>query len=151
VISKSEGSDINDLYNKLKPFGIMQFVRSGRISVSKEKMQISLLLEELKINKKIRQWQIISISLPLRLQLEQLGVCEFMDQSEFADGIKALKGKVVIVGCGAQGLNQGLNMREGLDISYALRAEAIPASTNAADNGFTVGTYEDLIPTADFL
>jgi acetolactate synthase-1/3 small subunit len=41
-------SDINDLYNKLKPFGIMQFVRSGRISVSKEKMQISLLLEELK-------------------------------------------------------------------------------------------------------
>jgi acetolactate synthase-1/3 small subunit len=43
-------SDINDLYNKLKPFGIMQFVRSGRISVSKEKMQISL-LEELKINK----------------------------------------------------------------------------------------------------
>jgi ketol-acid reductoisomerase len=41
-------------------------------------------------------------SLPLRLQLEQLGVCEFMDQSEFADGIKALKKKVVIVGCGAQ-------------------------------------------------
>jgi hypothetical protein len=31
----------------------MQFVRSGRISVSKEKMQISLLLEELKINKKL--------------------------------------------------------------------------------------------------
>ena len=24
-------------------------------------------------------------SLPLRLQLEQLGVCEFMDQSEFAE------------------------------------------------------------------
>ena len=45
VISKSE---INDLYNKLKPFGIMQFVRSGRISVSKEKMEISTLLEELK-------------------------------------------------------------------------------------------------------
>lgn len=34
--------------------------------------------------------------------------------------------KVVIVGCGAQGLNQGLNMRDsGLDISYALRKEAI--------------------------
>ena len=49
VISKSgKRSDINDLYNKLKSFGIMQFVRSGRISVSKEKMQISLLLEELK-------------------------------------------------------------------------------------------------------
>ena len=60
-------------------------------------------------------------SLPLRLQLEQLGVCEFMDQSEFVNGIKALEGKkVVIVGCGAQGLNQGLNMRDsGLDISYA--------------------------------
>jgi ketol-acid reductoisomerase len=28
---------------------------------------------------------------------------QFMDQSEFADGIKALKGKkVVIVGCGAK-------------------------------------------------
>lgn len=66
-------------------------------------------------------------SLPLRQQLEQLGVCEFMDQSEFANGIEALKGKkVVIVGCGAQGLNQGLNMRDsGLDISYALRPEAI--------------------------
>jgi ketol-acid reductoisomerase len=43
-----------------------------------------------------------------------------MDQSEFADGIKALKGKVVIVGCGAQGLNQGLNMR--FRIRYFLRA-----------------------------
>jgi acetolactate synthase-1/3 small subunit len=48
VISKSgRRSDIDD-YTKLKPFGIMQFVRSGRISVSKEKMQISTLLEELK-------------------------------------------------------------------------------------------------------
>jgi ketol-acid reductoisomerase len=31
-------------------------------------------------------------SLSLRQQLEQLGVCEFMDQSEFADGVSALKG-----------------------------------------------------------
>jgi ketol-acid reductoisomerase len=61
-------------------------------------------------------------SLPLRLQLEQLGVCEFMDQSEFADGIKALKGKkVVIVGCGAQGLNQVEHER--FRIRYFLRAE----------------------------
>jgi ketol-acid reductoisomerase len=96
-------------------------------------------------------------SLPLRLQLEQLGVCEFMDQSEFAEGIQALAGKkVVIVGCGAQGLNQGLNMRDsGLDISYALRAEAIAEKRasfqNAADNGFKVGTYEELIPTADLV
>ena len=48
VISKSgRRSDIEELYKKLKPFGIMQFVRSGRISVSKERMQISTLLEEL--------------------------------------------------------------------------------------------------------
>src|SRR6478609_1181583 len=96
-------------------------------------------------------------SLPLRLQLEQLGVCEFMDQSEFANGIEALAGKkVVIVGCGAQGLNQGLNMRDsGLDISYALRADAIAEKRqswkNATDNGFKVGTYEELIPSADLV
>ncbi|WP_125720813.1 ketol-acid reductoisomerase [Flavobacterium ustbae] len=96
-------------------------------------------------------------TLPLRLQLEQLGVCEFMEQSEFADGIAALAGKkVVIVGCGAQGLNQGLNMRDsGLDISYALRADAIAEKRasfkNASENGFKVGTYEELIPTADLV
>jgi ketol-acid reductoisomerase len=96
-------------------------------------------------------------TLPLRLQLEQLGVCEFMDKAEFADGVNALKGKkVVIVGCGAQGLNQGLNMRDsGLDISYALRAEAIQQKRasymNAFENGFKVGTYEELIPTADLV
>ncbi len=96
-------------------------------------------------------------TLPLRLQLEQLGVCEFMEQSEFADGISALAGKkVVIVGCGAQGLNQGLNMRDsGFDISYALRADAIAEKRasykNATENGFKVGTYEELIPTADLV
>jgi ketol-acid reductoisomerase len=96
-------------------------------------------------------------SLPLREQLNQLGVCEFMDRSEFADGVNVLKGKrIVIVGCGAQGLNQGLNMRDsGLDISYALRKEAIEAKRvswkNATENGFNVGTYEELIPTADLV
>ncbi len=96
-------------------------------------------------------------TLPLREQLNQLGVCEFMDNSEFADGVNALKGKkIVIVGCGAQGLNQGLNMRDsGLDISYALRQEAIDAKrasfVNATENGFVVGTYEQLIPTADLV
>lgn len=80
-----------------------------------------------------------------------------MDQSEFADGIKALKDKkIVIVGCGAQGLNQGLNMRDsGLDISYALRAEAISEKRtsylNAFNNGFKVGTYKELIPSADLV
>lgn len=96
-------------------------------------------------------------TLPLREQLNQLGVCEFMDRSEFSKGIDALKGKkIVIVGCGAQGLNQGLNMRDsGLDISYTLRKEAIDSKRqswkNATDNGFKVGTYEELIPTADLV
>jgi len=48
VISKSgKRSEINELYDKLKPYGIMQFVRSGRISVSKQKMDVTTLLEEL--------------------------------------------------------------------------------------------------------
>jgi len=96
-------------------------------------------------------------SLPLRLQLEQLGQCRFMDKSEFSAGVDKLKGKkVVILGCGAQGLNQGLNMRDsGLDISYALRAAAIKEKrqswVNATDNAFTVGTFEELIPEADLV
>ena len=41
----------------------------------------------------------------------QLGKCRFMDSSEFSDGVSFLKEKkIVIVGCGAQGLHQGLNM-----------------------------------------
>ena len=88
-------------------------------------------------------------------KLDQLARCRFMDRSEFADGISALDGKkVVIVGCGAQGLNQGLNMRDsGCDVSYALRQSAIDAKRqsylNAQENGFEVGTNEDLIPGAD--
>tara|TARA_B110001469_G_scaffold17381_1_gene17638 strand:- start:7280 stop:8758 length:1479 start_codon:yes stop_codon:yes gene_type:complete len=94
-------------------------------------------------------------TLSLRNQLEQLGKCRFMDSSEFVDGVQALKGKkIVIVGCGAQGLNQGLNMRDsGLDISYTLRQAAIDQKRdsylNATSNGFKVGTYEELIPSAD--
>ena len=94
-------------------------------------------------------------TLSLRDQLTQLGKCRFMDSSEFSDGVTALKGKkIVIVGCGAQGLNQGLNMRDsGLDISYTLRDAAIKEKRqsyiNASENGFTVGTYEELIPSAD--
>ena len=80
-----------------------------------------------------------------------------MDIDEFSEGTAALKGKkIVIVGCGAQGLNQGLNMRDsGLDISYALRDGAIKDQRqswkNATENNFTVGTYEDLIPQADLV
>ena len=90
-------------------------------------------------------------------KLEAMGQCEFMDGTHFTDGVNALKGKkIVIVGCGAQGLNQGLNMRDsGLDISYALRAGAIEQKRqsylNGTENGFTVGTYEELIPSADLV
>ena len=96
-------------------------------------------------------------TLPLRLQLEQLGKCRFMDRGEFSGGVDKLKGKsVVIVGCGAQGLNQGLNMRDsGLNISYALRDVAITERRaswkNATENGFAVGTYKDLVPGADLV
>ena len=94
-------------------------------------------------------------TLPFRKQIEQLAQCDFLDQSHFENGIDALRGKkIVIVGCGAQGLNQGLNMRDsGLDISYALRADAISEKRvswkNASDNHFIIGTYEEMIPWAD--
>ena len=96
-------------------------------------------------------------TLSLGQKLDQLSKCRFMQTSEFVDGVKALKGKkIVIVGCGAQGLNQGLNMRDsGLDISYALRVAAITEQRqsykNAAQNEFNVGTYQELIPTADLV
>ena len=90
-------------------------------------------------------------------QLLQLGKCDFMDSSEFVNGVEKLKNKkVVIVGCGAQGLNQGLNMRDsGLNVAYALREEAIDTKRqsylNAAENKFEVGTYQEMIPTADLV
>ncbi|XLS27616.1 ketol-acid reductoisomerase [Flavobacteriaceae bacterium M23B6Z8] len=96
-------------------------------------------------------------TLSLRGKLQQLGVCEFMDSSEFSEGVQKLKNKkIVIVGCGAQGLNQGLNMRDsGLDISYALRDAAITEKRasykNATENNFKVGTYKELIPSADLV
>jgi acetolactate synthase-1/3 small subunit len=47
VISKSgRRAEVDTLYDQLKPFGIMQFVRSGRIAVSKSEMQISSLLKD---------------------------------------------------------------------------------------------------------
>ena len=95
--------------------------------------------------------------LSLREQLHQLGQCRFMDSTEFSEGVTALKDKrIVIVGCGAQGLNQGLNMRDsGLDISYTLRQGAIDQKRasyqNAVDNNFAVGNYEEMIPSADLV
>jgi len=96
-------------------------------------------------------------SLPLRLKIEELGKCDFMDQSEFVDGVKKLIGKkLVVLGCGAQGLAQGLNLRDsGLDVSYALRKIEIDEKQisyiNAIENKFEVGTFEEMIPKADLV
>ena len=96
-------------------------------------------------------------TLSLRDKLDQLSKCRFMESSEFTEGVKVLEEKkIVIIGCGAQGLNQGLNMRDsGLNISYALREQAISEKRqsykNASENKFTVGTYEELIPNADLV
>jgi ketol-acid reductoisomerase len=90
-------------------------------------------------------------------KLEELGTCRFMDAEEFSAGTAAAEGlKIVIVGCGAQGLNQGLNMRDsGLNVSYTLRDAAIAEKRqswkNASENGFDVGTYAEMLPTADIV
>ncbi len=95
-------------------------------------------------------------SIAWREALMQLGTCRFMDKNEFSDGVAVLKGKkIVIVGAGAQGLHQGLCLREsGLDVSYALRKDSIGKSAswkNASEKGFKVGTYEELVPGADIV
>ena len=96
-------------------------------------------------------------TLSLSNKLSQLGKCRFMDRSEFTDGCDLIKDwNIVIIGCGAQGLNQGLNMRDsGLNISYALRPQAIAEKRQsylwASENGFIVGTVEELVPAADLV
>ena len=51
VLAKSgRRNEIDEMYEQLKPFGIMQFVRSGRISVSKDEMKISAMLKEFQPN-----------------------------------------------------------------------------------------------------
>ncbi len=95
--------------------------------------------------------------LSLREQLLQLGQCRLMNSEEFENGVTELKQKkIIIIGCGSQGLNQGLNMRDsGLNISYALRDNAIKEKRtsylNAKENKFNVGTFEELIPSADLV
>lgn len=39
--------ETQELYEALKPFGILQFVRSGRVAVSKKRMDISKILKKL--------------------------------------------------------------------------------------------------------
>ena len=95
--------------------------------------------------------------LSIREQQLELGKCRLMNKSEFSEGINCLMDKkIVIIGCGAQGLNQGLNMRDsGLDISYALRDSAISENResykNATENNFRVGNYNEMIPLADLV
>jgi ketol-acid reductoisomerase len=95
-------------------------------------------------------------ALPFSRKVEQLGTCRLVERTDFS-GTDKLKGKkIVIVGCGAQGLNQGLNLRDsGLDVSYALRKEAIAGKRqsyiNATENGFPVDTIEKMIPKADLV
>ena len=48
VIEASGSKDhVDRLYERLKPFGLLQFVRSGRISITRPKMAISELLQEI--------------------------------------------------------------------------------------------------------
>lgn len=95
-------------------------------------------------------------SIPFRTKIAELGKCRLMSKEEF-NGVEKLKNKkIVIVGCGAQGLNQGLNLRDsGLNVAFALRESAIQEKRlswqRATENGFTVGTYKELIPTADLV
>ena len=95
-------------------------------------------------------------SLSFKDKLAELGKCRLMSATEF-NGINALAGKkIVILGCGSQGLNQGLNLRDsGLDVAYALRPGAIAEQRlsyrNAVSNGFKAGTFEEMIPDADLV
>lgn len=91
-------------------------------------------------------------------KLKHLGKCRFMEKHEFSEGIKILLSKkVVIIGCGAQGLNQGLNMRDAgiIDITYALKHDSIinknESWIRATTHKFSVGTYAETIPTADIV
>lgn len=47
--------DTEKLYEILKPYDILQFVRSGRISISKEKKELSSYLKELPINEYVKE------------------------------------------------------------------------------------------------
>jgi len=79
-----------------------------------------------------------------------------MAQAEF-NGVEKLAGKkIVILGCGAQGLHQGMNLRDsGLDVSYGLRQQAIDEKRqsylNATENKFPVASIEELVPQADLV
>ncbi len=89
-------------------------------------------------------------SLKFSQKVQQLGQCRFMQPGEF-NGVEILMGKkVVIVGCGAQGFHQGLNLRDsGLDVTYALRDEEIAEKLLpwklASENNFNYGSCKGVI------
>jgi acetolactate synthase-1/3 small subunit len=57
VIIENTGhiDDTEKLYDILKPYGILQFVRSGRISISKQKKELSSYLSELPLNEYVKE------------------------------------------------------------------------------------------------
>lgn len=95
--------------------------------------------------------------LNFRNKLIQLQKCRFMKENEFLNKNNFLKNKnIVIIGCGAQGLNQGLNMRDsGLKVSFALKQSSIDKKNKsweaATKNNFDVGNYLSMIPNADLV
>ncbi|WP_343128600.1 ketol-acid reductoisomerase [Buchnera aphidicola (Kurisakia onigurumii)] len=95
--------------------------------------------------------------LNFRQKLIQLRKCRFMKKREFKESKNFLINKnIVIIGCGSQGLNQGLNMRDsGLNVTFALRRSSIAKKNlswnNAIKNNFLIGTYKEVIPTADLV
>ncbi|WP_343189451.1 ketol-acid reductoisomerase [Buchnera aphidicola] len=96
-------------------------------------------------------------SLNFRKKNIQLKKCNFLNNNDFIDGINILKNKkIVIIGCGSQGINQGLNMRDsGLNISFVLKKESIKKKNkswiNANNNNFNIGNFKELIPQADLV
>ncbi|CAL4044039.1 Ketol-acid reductoisomerase (NADP(+)) [Buchnera aphidicola (Anoecia corni)] len=90
-----------------------------------------------------------------REKLIEIKKSKLLSSSDFLNGVDFLKNKkIVIVGCGSQGLNQGLNMRDsGLDVSFALRNKTIEEKgnswKNAIKNKFLALDYESIIPFAD--
>ena len=80
------------LYNDLKPLGLLQFVRSGRISVTKEKMGISEILNTFK---KKEGTVIIKHANPCGVSIEKNQIKSF-ENSIACDPISAFGGVVAI-------------------------------------------------------
>lgn len=54
VIEKTgHKSETQALFDKLKPFGVLEFARSGRVAVTKPMKELSTYLKELKLNKQL--------------------------------------------------------------------------------------------------